>query len=296
MEREVKDITPTKNVSDLVEQMYESGGFMAKHVGVAARILKEMLEKADLRFLSFPACIIATGTRGIIKEFLRKRLFDVVITTCGTWDHDLARSFKPYYHGSFFADDKELHKRGIYRLGNIFIPHENYAGIIEEKMAEILEGKEGSFATYEISWMIGEKLHEDSLLYWAYKNKIPVIVPAPYDGAVGYQIWQYQQTRKFTVDIKKDESLIADLVWNSKVSGALMIGGGISKHHVIWWNQFKDGLDYTVFITTATEYDGSLSGARTREAISWGKIKEEAKHITVQADATVVLPLLASFL
>ena len=296
MEREVKDITPTKNVSDLVEQMYESGGFMAKHVGVAARILKEMLEKSDLRFLSFPACIIATGTRGIIKEFLRKRLFDVVITTCGTWDHDLARSFKPYYHGSFFADDKELHKRGIYRLGNIFIPHENYAGIIEEKMAEILEGKEGNFATYEISWMIGEKLHEDSLLYWAYKNKIPVIVPAPYDGAVGYQIWQYQQTHEFTVDIKKDESLIADLVWNSKVSGALMIGGGISKHHVIWWNQFKDGLDYTVFITTATEYDGSLSGARTREAISWGKIKEEAKHITVQADATIVLPLLASFL
>jgi len=74
--------------------------------------------------------------------------------------------------------------------------------------------------------------------------------------------------------LKKDETLLSDLVWNSKVSGALMIGGGVSKHHTIWWNQFKDGLDYTVFITTATEYDGSLSGARTREAISWGKINE----------------------
>ena len=75
-----------------------------------------------------------------------------------------------------------------------------------------------------------------------------------------------------------------------------MIGGGISKHHTIWWNMFKDGLDYAVGITTAVEYDGSLSGARLKEAVSWGKIKEKARYITVEGDATVLLPLLVATL
>ena len=74
-----------------------------------------------------------------------------------------------------------------------------------------------------------------------------------------------------------------------------MLGGGISKHHVIWWNQFREGLDYAIQITTAVEWDGSLSGARVREAISWGKVKESAKQITIPGDVTVILPLLFSF-
>ncbi|RLG75510.1 MAG: deoxyhypusine synthase, partial [Thermoprotei archaeon] len=75
-----------------------------------------------------------------------------------------------------------------------------------------------------------------------------------------------------------------------------ILGGGISKHHTIWWNQFKGGLDYAVYVTTAVEWDGSLSGAKTREAISWGKIKTSARHVTVYGDVTVILPILASYL
>ena len=62
-----------------------------------------------------------------------------------------------------------------------------------------------------------------------------------------------------------------------------MVGGGISKHHVIWWNQYRGGLDSAVYITTAPEHDGSLSGARLREAISWGKMRPEAPHVCVKA-------------
>jgi len=50
-----------------------------------------------------------------------------------------------------------------------------------------------------------------------------------------------------------------------------VIGGGISKHHVIL-GPVQRSLDYAVYLTTAQEYDGSLSGARTREAISWGRL------------------------
>ncbi|MCS7115015.1 MAG: deoxyhypusine synthase family protein, partial [Candidatus Bathyarchaeota archaeon] len=94
------------------------------------------------------------------------------------------------------------------------------------------------------------------------------------------------------INVLRDEQLLSDMVWQAKKSGALIIGGGISKHHVLWWNLFKEGLDYAVYITTAVEYDGSLSGARPREAVSWGKIKEKAKTVTIEADATIILPML----
>ena len=51
-----------------------------------------------------------------------------------------------------------------------------------------------------------------------------------------------------------------------------------------------------VYVTTAAEFDGSLSGAQTREAISWGKIKEKADNVTIDGDATVLLPLMVSAL
>jgi deoxyhypusine synthase len=87
-----------------------------------------------------------------------------------------------------------------------------------------------------------------------------------------------------------------NIVFDAKKSGALIVGGGISKHHTIWWNQFKDGLDYVVYVSTADEWDGSLSGARPREAVSWGKISEKARRIMVEGDASVILPVMASAL
>jgi len=304
----VKDIELKKGMdsNQLVKELYESGGFTAKKLAIGVDIIEKMVkEKNCIKFLSFPACIVSTGTRGIIKDLLKNKLFDVVITTAGTLDHDLARIWKDYYHGSFMVDDKELHKKGVNRLGNIFIPNECYGKILEDKMQPIL-GKlyetKSKWSTKELVWEFGKSLEKEnnkkeSIIYWAYKNKIPVFVPGITDGAFGSQIWMYYQThRDFTIDLLKDEQDLSNIVFDAKKSGALIIGGGISKHHTIWWNQYRDGFDYVVYITTAAEYDGSLSGAKTREAISWGKVKEKADNVTIDGDATVLLPLTISAL
>ena len=62
-----------------------------------------------------------------------------------------------------------------------------------------------------------------------------------------------------------------------------MLGGGVPKHHTLWWNQYREGLDYAVYVTTAQEFDGSLSGALVREAISWGKVTKDATETTIHA-------------
>ncbi|MEM3602656.1 MAG: deoxyhypusine synthase, partial [Candidatus Bathyarchaeia archaeon] len=238
----VKDFNISRGISpnELVRQMGESGGFTAKNLDLGVDVIEEMLkDEKSLNFLSFPACIIATGTRGIIRDFLKNKWFDVVITTCGTLDHDLARCYKDYYQGDFQMDDRELHKKGISRIGNILVPNESYGQIIEEKMGRFLgeiygEGKR-ELATYELCWEIGKRLNEGSILYWCWKNEIPVVVPGITDGAVGYQLWQFSQDHPdIKVNVLKDEKLLSDMVWQAKKSGSLIIGGGISKHHVLW--------------------------------------------------------------
>jgi len=289
-------------VAELLRQMKDSWGFTASKIAIGADIFRRMInDKECVKFLSFPACIVATGTRGVIKELIRRRFVDAIITTCGTLDHDLARCWRNYYRGSFYMDDAELHRRGVNRLGNILVPNESYGLIIEEKMQRMLNDlwNEGirELSTRELCWEIGKRIcNQDSILYWAEKNKIPVYVPGITDGAVGYQLWLFSQDHNFRIDILKDEQELNDMIFESKRTGALLIGGGISKHHVIWWNQFKNGLDYAVYITTAVEWDGSLSGARMREAVSWGKVKETARRVTIEGDATVILPLMIASL
>ena len=293
----VEDIDANvESIDELVRQFYKAGGFTAKKIGIAANIMEEMVKQDYYIFLTFPACIIATGTRGVIKELVKNKIVDAVITTCGSLDHDLARNFRKYYHGSFDANDAELHKKGINRLGNIFIPNESYGIIIEEKIKEFFGNVEGKFSSKEIAWEIGKRLDENSFLYWAWKNGIPVYVPALIDGAVGWQLWAMSQEKKLEIDLFKDEKELSDIIFSNKKIGGIILGGGIAKHHLIWWAQFYGGLDAAVYITSAVEWDGSLSGARLKEAISWGKISEKAKQVTIEGDATVIFPLLVSSL
>ena len=299
----VEDISlsDVKNVNDLVLQLGSAGGFSSKKVSVGTEILTKMFQdKSCFKFLSFPGNIIATGTRGVITELVKRKLVDAVITTCGTLDHDLARIWKKYYHGEFLMDDAELRRQGINRLGNILVPNESYGIILEKKMQPILEELwkigQKEYSTKEIIWEFGRRVKDEkSILFWCAKNEIPIYVPGITDGAFGSQLWMFTQIHKdFKINLFADEQELADIVFTSKRTGALMIGGGISKHHTIWWNQYRNGLDYVVFITTAQEYDGSLSGAQVREGISWGKVNEKAKYVTIEGDATVLLPIMVA--
>jgi deoxyhypusine synthase len=302
--RPVKDISIKKGdtIQNIFDEMSKSGGFESRNLVEGLEILSMMIQdKSCLKFLSFVGAVASTGLRGIIKDMIKNKMFDVVITTCGALDHDIARYFSKYLEGSFTLDDNELADKHIHRLGNVLVPMESYGPLIEEKMQAFLEkiyksGKK-EMSTAEITKMIGENLGEGSFLYWAYKNNIPVIVPGIMDGAVGSQIWLFTQKHAdFKLNVSADGDLLSALIFKAKKSGALMIGGGISKHHTLWWNQYRDGLDYAVYITTAQEFDGSLSGALVREAISWGKVTQKAKQTTIHAEATTILPFLYSAL
>ena len=289
-------------VDELVSQMEKAWGFTAGKLASGLKILEKMVrDKNCVKFLSFTGNLVATGTRGVFKELVKRKLVDVIITACGSLDHDIARCWKNYYKGSFYMNDTELRNKGINRLGNVLVPNESYGTIIEKKMQTLLQSlwNEGikKVSTSQLCKEIGLRIcNETSILYWAAKNNIPVYVPGITDGAVGYQLWLFSQDHDFKINLLKDSQELNDIVFTAKKTGALIVGGGISKHHTIWWNQFKDGLDYAVYVSTAVEWDGSLSGARPREAVSWGKISPKADRIMIEGDASLVLPIMVSAL
>ncbi|TRO46027.1 deoxyhypusine synthase [Candidatus Bathyarchaeota archaeon] len=290
------------SVDMLVNQMEQAWGFTAGKLSVGVSILERMLKaQSSVNFLSFTGNLVATGTRGVFRELVKRKLVDVVITACGSLDHDMARCWKNYYKGSFIMNDVKLHEKGINRLGNVLVPNDSYGTIIEQKMQALLEGlwKEGvrEVTGSQLCHEIGLRCcNESAIMYWAAKNDIPVYVPGITDGAVGYQTWLFSQDHDFKLNLLKDEGELSDLIFSAKKTGALIVGGGISKHHTIWWNQFKGGLDYVVYVSTADEWDGSLSGARPREAVSWGKISEKAKRVMIEGDASLILPVMLSSL
>ena len=74
----------------------------------------------------------------------------------------------------------------------------------------------------------------------------------------------------------------------------IILGGALPKHHVCNANLMRNGADFAVFINTGSDYDGSDSGARPDEAVSWGKIRLTANPVKIYADATLIFPILVA--
>jgi len=291
----IRDYKPA-NVDDLVSQMYFAG-FQATHLARGVGIIREMKRERATVFLTFTANMAASGLRSLFARLCEKRFVDVIITTGGAIEHDFIRSFRPYLLGDFGMDDRELRKKGINRIGNILVPSDRYV-LLERKIQPLLKRlyrEKKLISPSELSKELG-KLTQDknSFLHWASRNNIPVFSPGITDSAIGLQTYFFKQEYPdFGIDVTGDMKVLANLTLNAEKTGGIILGGGISKHHAIGANIVREGMDYAVYVTTSQPWDGSLSGARTNEAVSWGKIKGR-RHVTIDGDATIVFPLLIS--
>jgi deoxyhypusine synthase len=137
--------------------------------------------------------------------------------------------------------------------------------------------------------------HADSVLYWAAKNDIPVFCPALTDGSIGDMLYFHSyKSPGFVLDINEDIRRINDLAVRSHATGMIILGGGLVKHHTCNANLMRNGADFSVYVNTGQEFDGSDSGATPDEAISWGKIRATAEPVKVCCDATIAFPLIVS--
>jgi deoxyhypusine synthase len=143
---------------------------------------------------------------------------------------------------------------------------------------------------------MGREINDErSIYYWCWKNDIPVFCPPIVDGALGENLLIFDLEKPgLVIDLVPDVMRLYSVSLSSAKTGAVILGGGVPKHHILLSNIPKDGLDYAVYINTAQEFDSADSGAMPEEAVCWKKISKYAKPVKVFADATLAFPLLVS--
>ncbi len=255
-------------------------------------------------FLSYTSNMISCGVRETIKYLCKHKLVDCLVTTAGGIEEDFIKCLAPTYMGDFKMKGHELRSKGVNRIGNLLVPNQNYC-LFEDWLTPILHkmSDELNENPSEVRWTpskfinrLGKEINnEDSVYYWCYVNNIPVFCPALTDGSIGDMLYFHSYKRpEFYLDLVQDIRAINDIAVRASCTGMIILGGGVIKHHVCNANLMRNGADYSVFINTGQEFDGSDSGASPDEAVSWGKIKTTAKPVKVCADATLVFPLIVS--
>ena len=293
----VKDLKWKKgmDVATLVNSLGKVG-FQAIHLERAKETIIKMKKDGCKIYLTFTSNMVTSGLRGFFAQLIKLGLVDVVVTTVGGIEEDIMKAHKEdFVIGDFNSNDVELYEKGVNRVGNLFIRSESYAKF-EDLMKPYLKdiySKKKRVTPSEIFNEIGLKLDdEDSILFQAAKKKVPIFCPAVTDGAFGFHLFMFQQDHSdFVVDVVKDFSNILFSTSQDEKKGLISLGGSISKHHAILACLLNGGLDYAVYMTTASSYSGSMSGASTNEAKSWGKIKDDSDAVTVIGDVSVTFPL-----
>jgi deoxyhypusine synthase len=293
----IQDFKWTKGmtVKDLVDS-YHNLGYQSSELKKAADVIVKMKKDSAKIFLTFTSNMVTSGLRGFFSQLIKNKIANVIVTTVGGIEEDIMKaSGEKFKIGSFEADDVELHEKGINRIGNILINNESYMKFEDKmmKIIEILYNKQKRWAVSEMLKEIGLMLDdESSILYQAAKNDVPIFCPAITDGAFGFHLYLFQQKHNdFIIDVVKDFGNILFSTSQDEKKGIIALGGSISKHHAILSTLLNGGADYAVYMTTAHKTSGSMSGATTQEAKSWGKVKEESDIATVIGDVTITFPL-----
>ncbi|KAI0326660.1 Deoxyhypusine synthase [Cubamyces sp. BRFM 1775] len=253
-------------------------------------------------FLGYTSNLISSGLREIILYLVKHKHVSAIVTTAGGIEEDFIKCLGKTYLADFNLDGADLRRRGMNRIGNLIVPNDNYCKF-EDWLTPILdamlaEQKETGQVWTPSSFIrrLGKEInHEESVYYWAYKNDIPVFCPALTDGSLGDMIYFHSfKNPGLVVDIVQDIRNLNELSRKSKKAGMIILGGGVCKHQIANAMLIRNGADYSVYINTGQEFDGSDSGARPDEAVSWGKIRAGSESVKVFADATLVFPLLVA--
>lgn len=293
---------------DTFMKSFSTSGIQAAELGSAISITNLMINENIPIFLSFTANMVSSGVRESIKYLVKNKKVSVLCTTAGGIEEDAIKAHTPFRVGSFHVKGEQLFDAGVVRIGNIYATNEHYTHFeffinkVFEKLLDKQIVDKKPITPSSLCWMMGEVMSESkdydfdgSIIYWAFKNKIPVYCPGIMDGAIGDIMYFFRKNHPdFVIDVLADHVKIIDYTLNCEKTGAIILGGGISKHYVLLANVFKEGLDYIVHISTSNSYDASDSGGNHEEAITWAKVKPNAPRAKVHCDASIAFPLLVA--
>ncbi len=301
------------NVVPLVDAM-EKMAFTARDLNRAAKIFDMMVSDKDAAvILTLAGSLFSAGLKKVVHDLVANNMIDAIVSTGAIMvDQDFfeALGFK-HYIGNQFADDNELRDLHIDRIYDTYID-EDELRVCDDTTATIFNSLEPRpYSSRELLWHFGKYLDEnggpkvdDSVVFAAYKNDVPIFVPAFSDCSAGFGIVMHQHANPenhVSFDSGKDFYELTQVKLKHKETGIFMIGGGVPKNFTQDIVVAADILTeespmhkYAVQITVADVRDGALSSSTLKEASSWGKVSQTFEQM-VYSEATLALPLIAGY-
>jgi len=306
-------IGPKTTISDLVD-VFAGSGYNGRQLGDAAKLYAQMIKDGATICLTVSGAMTPVGFGGIIKTLIEKGFVDWIITTgANVYHEDHFAWGLPVKQGHFEVDDMVLYEKEIVRIRDVYIKFcetlEAEDQIVQKMFKNQLNDK--PFTTAEFCNFMGRvssqkaKHPDKSFLVSAYKYDVPVYVSTLKDSSLALNLGIHRLHNKvYSLDFVREILEQAAIVYNSKKSGILELGGGVPKNTAQQTGPMLDqilrrndgGQDYIIQITDARPDTGGLSGATLQEGKSWGKVQDSHEGlVTVYTDSTIAFPIIAAY-
>ena len=306
-------LDPKMTIEDLVD-VFASSGYNGRQLGDAAKLYAKMIEEDATICLTVSGAMTPVGFGGIIKTLIERGFVDWIVTTgANVYHEDHFAWGLPVKQGSFDVDDMKLYEKEIVRIRDVYIKF-NETLEAQDQLIQKMFGDDfpdESFTTAEFCNLMGKlskeksKHPEKSFVTSAYDYDVPVYISTIKDSSLALNLAVHRLAGKtYNLDFVREIIEQAAIVYNSKKSGILELGGGVPKNTAQQTGPLLDqilkrqdgGQDYIIQITDARPDTGGLSGATLQEGKSWGKVQDAHNGmVTVYADATIAFPILALY-
>ncbi len=315
-------------ISNFIEHNYRH--FNAAALKDAAQSYKKMVE-GGYPFLITLAGAMSTAELGLsLAEMIRKGKVHGICCTGANLDEDLynlvAHDFYervPNYRHLTEEQERELLDKHFNRVTDTCIPEEEAIRRLERaimtKWTAASEKNESYFPHEYLYQILNEGLlkdkyqidPKDSWMVAAAEKNLPIFVPGWEDSTTGniFAARVIEGKVKRTAVKTGIDYMIELSKWYQKVGmdkgiGFFQIGGGIAGDFPICvvpmleQDLGKDVPKWAYFcqISDSTTSYGSYSGAVPNEKITWGKLDIGTPKFIVESDASIVAPLIFSYI
>ena len=302
-------VTSGATADDLLARM-ERISFQGRNLATARRIWEKMLADDCTIFLGLAGALSAGGLRLVVAHLIAHRYIDCLVSTGANLYHDLHECRgRHHYLGSPREDDAALQSERIDRVYDTYAREDEFCEN-DEWIAEFaLTLERRPYTSRELLYRLGEYLwkqtQREGILTAAYRANVPIFCPAISDSSIGMGVSQARHRDPLAgqVDVIGDIIESANLVIRHPRTASVVLGGGTPKNFINqasvqaeFYDHRVGGHRYALQIVTDVPQYGGASGSTLDEAKSWGKLAADAERVTVHADVTIALPLLASAL
>ena len=306
-------LDPRMTIEELVD-VFASSGFNGRQLGEAAKLYAKMIKENATICLTVSGAMTPVGFGGIIKTLIERGFVDWIITTgANVYHEDHFAWGLPVKQGHFDVDDMKLYENEIVRIRDVYIKfYETLEA--QDQVIQKMFGKDfpdEPFTTAEFCNLIGKiskeksKHPEKSFVTTAYEYDVPVYISTIKDSSLALNLAVHRLAgKKYNLDFVREIIEQAAILYDSKKSGILELGGGVPKNTAQQTGPLLDqilrrddgGQDYIIQITDARPDTGGLSGATLQEGKSWGKVRNSHEGVvTVYADVTIAFPILVLY-